>query len=139
MDYNYGVCMKGCNVEIVTFTEGERSRFTAVGRVQEHSGGFTAVYPTQEDEAQLIFSEGALVMRRRGGSELQARFAAGQTGALSVGVCGHAGNIPLETQICTARRTPDGWRIALKYRLRFEDEVRIFRLHIAVNIISEEQ
>lgn len=139
MVYDHGVHMKDCSVEIVTFTEGERSRFTAVGRLQEHSGGFTAVYPTQEDEAQLVFSEGALVMRRRGGSELHARFAAGEAGTLFVGVCGHAGDIPLETQICTARRTPDGWRVALKYRLRFEDEVRIFRLHIAVNIISEEQ
>ena len=80
-----------------------------------------------------------LVMHRRGGSELHARFRTGEAGEFRIGLMEQSGRIPLDTQICTARRTSDGWRVALKYCLRFEGEVRIFRLNIAVNIISEEQ
>ncbi len=131
--------MKTCRVEIVTFTEGERSRFTAVGQIAEHSEGFSAVYPAEEDEARLELAGDTLVMHRRGGSELHARFRTGEAGEFRIGLMEQSGRIPLDTQICTARRTSDGWRVALKYCLRFEGEVRIFRLNIAVNIISEEQ
>ncbi len=131
--------MKTCKIEIVTFTEGERSRFTAVGRLEERTDGFAAVYPAERDEARLELGGDSLVMHRRGGSELHARFCAGETGEFRVGLDDRFGVIPLHTQTCAARRVSDGWRIALAYRLQFEGEVRIFRLHIAVNIISEEQ
>lgn len=130
--------MKACRVEIVTFADGERSYFNAGGQLSERENGFTAIYPVEEDVARLELDGSALVMLRSGGSRLQARFSSGEPGELLIGLSEASGGIPLQTHVCSARRTKDGWRILLHYRLMSETE-RVFRLHIAVNIISEEQ
>mgnify|MGYP001025162849 FL=1 len=130
--------MKACRVEIVTFAGGNRSRFTSVGSFCEREDGFTAVYSDEGDEVLLGLSGNALTMDRQGGNAIRAHFSEGETGELSIGCPDGSGGVPMITEVCAARRMRDGWRIALRYRLMFA-EVQIYRLTIAVNIISEEQ
>ena len=131
--------MKSCKIEIVTFTRGERMRFAADGVLEEREAGFTAHYPQESDRARLTLDGGSLLMQRSGESELRALFREGEHGHFHFGIGENAGAVPMHTEVCSATRSRDGWRIGLKYRLKFGEENEIFRLKIAVNIISEEQ
>ena len=131
--------MKACTVEIVTFTRGKRSRFASRGTFCGEADGFTAVYPEDGDEARLELRGRSLSMDRRGACGLHVRFSEGETGEFLIGLENGSGSVPVHTEVCAPRRTRDGWRIALRYRMLFADEIQIFRLNIAVNIITEEQ
>ena len=130
--------MKLCDTEIVTFTEGGRSRFVANGALTEQEDGFTAAYFAEGDRVRLVLSGRSLVMQRQGNNGLHVKFSPGETGVMTLGIAEGTGSVPVSTEVCTVRRAKEGWRIALRYRLLFAD-VRIFRVNIAVSIISEEQ
>ena len=130
--------MDMCRVEIVTFTDGRRSRFTADAAYSCTADGFSAAYQAEGDDVLLTLEGSALSMRRRGASELFVTFSCSEESAMSVGTQGMRGSVPVRTQVCTARRVTGGWRITLRYSLLF-DTVQMFRLHIAVNVISEEK
>ena len=130
--------MKACRVEIVTFAGGTHSRFSFVGSFCGREDGFTAVYSNEGDEVRLELSGNALTMDRHGGSAIRAHFSEGESGKMSIGCPDGSGVVPMITEVCAARRMRDGWRITLRYRLMFA-EVQIYRMIIAVSIISEEQ
>lgn len=131
--------MKTCSIEIVTFTRGERLHTVTNGTLEEHPQGFTLFY-TQESEPVCLCCRGQTVfMERQGESQLSAFFSTNDEGVFSFGLGQNAGTVPLQTEICSVRALRDGWRITLKYRLMFNNQPEIFRLKIAVNIISEEQ
>lgn len=131
--------MKSCSVEIVTFARGERLHTVSKGALEEHPHGFTLHYMQESDPVTLCCRDQTVSMQRQGDHLLSAFFSAEEAGEFSFGLGQNRGAVPLQTEICSVRAMRDGWRIALKYRLYFENQPEIFRLKIAVNVISEEQ
>ena len=130
--------MKACKVEIVTSTQGNRSRFAASGAISEREDGFHLICTDEGDELSLELCGAALLVSRHGSRTMHARFQNGKNGEARLGIGGAEGNLPFCTTKLLPRRTQDGWRIALQYTF-FSEDVQRFHLLIAVNIISEEQ
>lgn len=128
-----------CSIEIVTFTNGERSLIKTQGRYAEETDGFTISYEHEGDRSRLIAHGQTFLMQRTGENELSMTLCEGVRGELVLGVGMNYGTVPVTTHRCRIRNVRDGWRISLAYALNFEQESQIFHINIAVKYISEEQ
>lgn len=128
--------MKLCETEIVTFTEGRRSRFCARGTLAEEDGAFVVRYADEGDAVTLTVREGSLAMAREG--KLSAVFQPHCATEMRVLAGESCGTIPVRTEELCIRRSTDGFTALLRYRLCFPADEQKFTLKIAIGIISEE-
>ena len=131
--------MKICDTEFVTETEGSRSRFAARGNLFETDEGLHLRYEHDGDPATLVWRQNALTVERKGKFSFYAVFRAGEKSALCITEQGAAGEIPVHTDVCKLRKFGDGYRLWLLYRFQYPQRSQVFRLKIALKVISEEQ
>ena len=126
--------MKLCETEIVTFTDGHRSRFCARGTLTEADGALRVSYRDEGDLVTLTVRGGEVCMLREG--TLSAVFSEGERTAMRF-LAAH-GEVPLTTETLRVRRTHLGVCIHLRYKLHFREGAQAFLLKVTVRIISEE-
>lgn len=129
--------MKHCAVEIVTHTDGEKSRFYADGDFEEGEDGFSVFYEEDGDRVSLTVRGDVFFMEREG--MLSAEFRPKKQTAFIFRTDDSAAEIPVFTAFCSAIQTREGYRIVLKYRLLFPQNSKKFSLTINIKINSEEK
>ncbi len=131
------VWMKDCTVEIVTQTEGKRTRFSAAGKT-DGSLPRTVVYAGEDGEIELAVSPAFLRMRRRGAVGTEACFRVGEEEKFRLSAGGKEGEVPISTERYRAVFRKEGVFIRLVYTLLYH-EPQTFSLKIAIRSISEER
>ncbi|MDE5896684.1 MAG: DUF1934 family protein [Clostridia bacterium] len=96
--------------------------FRAAGRLRLGTDGLISVhYPQENGETLLTLREEYMEMQRSGDTELFARFASGETSVMRMRIGEGVGEVPLDTQDYRVRRSKNGWRALLRYRLLFAE------------------
>ncbi len=129
--------MEDCRVEIVTQTEGRRTRFSARGLLSRGTPS-TVTYAGEDGETVLTVCKEFLGMRRTGETASEARFCVGEEGQFRLTALGKTAALPLVTERYRAVFRKDGIFLHLVYKL-FYPSPQIFSLKIAIRIISEEE
>ena len=131
--------MNDCLVEIATIHQKNRSVMRAKGTFERHEDGFTARYLQDGDDTTLTMAGGVLTMKRRGGTELDARFCSGEESQLLLRFGENEGVIPIRTSECFHHLQGDKTCVTLKYALVYPDQLQHFLLEITIQVISEDQ
>ena len=131
--------MKLCDTEIIMASEGKRNRFAVRGTVDEScEGSFVLRYEHEGDSVAVEVSDGALCITRRGGAAYSICCRTDTETELRLQLPGRNASVPVQTDRFLVRRFQNGYRIALAYRLLYADGAQLFRINIALRIISEE-
>lgn len=129
--------MKLCDTEIVTFTEGNRSRFCARGTFSSEGGVAVVRYADDGDAVVLTVSDRSLEMKREG--KLSAIFRAGERTGMDILAGGSRGTVGVDTETLNVTERGNAIRILLRYRLLFSAGEEKYTLKISIRIISEEE
>lgn len=131
--------MCGCELKIVTESEGATSLFQAEGVFESDGEEERVRYPIEGDEAELIFSETFFKNCRRGRCALEAAFSEGEESAIEIGSSDRSGRIPVRTTRYLLQKEETERRIELRYDLLGSENIQTFSLKIQIVFFSEEK
>lgn len=131
--------MRGCELEIVTESENERSIFRTKGVFESEEDGERVRYRIDNDDAELFFSEAFFENCRRGSYGLKARFEEGKESEIIIGSSSLKGKIPVKTTRYRLYRSDAERKIELCYELFSPQQVQTFLLKIKIVFFSEEK
>lgn len=131
--------MCGCELTIITESEGETSVFRAEGVFESSNGGERVRYSVDGDEGEIFFSEAFLENCRRGRCGLKARFAEGEETEIVIGSSALTGKIPVKTSCYRLLRKESERNIELSYDLLGSENIQTFLLKIQIVFFSEEK
>lgn len=131
--------MRGCELEIVTESENERSIFRTKGVFESEEDGERVCYRIENDDAELFFSESFFENCRRGSCGLEARFEEGKESEIIIGSSSLKGKIPVKTTRYRIQKSAAGREIELGYDLFPPRQIQTFFLKIKIVFFSEEK
>ena len=123
---------------MITESGGEASLFEAPGVLEETTDGTLVRYLIEGDDGELLISDTALQMHRRGRCALQATFCEGEETQMILGDLSLHATIPVRTTRYLLQRAETGASIELCYELFNTKNIQVFSLKIQL-FFSEEK
>ena len=130
--------MRACRLKIVTKSGGSEAVFEAEGALEEDGKSVRVRYRVEEDEGELIISEQALTMCRRGDCALETTFIEGSKSEMRLLSGELQGGIPVYTTRYRLKKEKSQTDIELAYELFTADDLQKFLLNIQL-FFSEEK